>query len=331
MKLSMLCQSPVIEGRTPSQAVAETLELARCAESNGYHRFWVAEHHSDKALASASPEIMIARIASMTERIRVGSGGVLLPHHRPLAVAERFNLLQALFPGRIDLGVGRSGGSEGRAPQALGSRFAQTAPFADADELLSWLGQGTNHRPFPEVFASPAVDDAVPVWVLGSSPASARYAADRGLPYAFGAFLNPQHMVAALTTYHQHFTPSQHLDRPKVMLGWFTIVADTEAEAQRMAACSELWFVESFMHGKNPLFPTTERAVAAKYSMQEQMMVNMKRQACSVGTPDQVAGALKAMSQQFAIDEWMIVTITEHQADRIRSYELLADALDLTA
>jgi luciferase family oxidoreductase group 1 len=173
LELSILCQSPVVEGRTPAEAVNETSELARRADQFGYKRFWVSEHHNDRALAGASPAVMMSHLASVTSRIRVGSGGVLLPHHRPLAIAEQFNLLESLFPGRIDLGLGRSGGSEGRVAQALDSRVGKGVPFADIAELQAYLGEGTRDRLFDEVYASPRREGSSPVWILGSSPASA--------------------------------------------------------------------------------------------------------------------------------------------------------------
>lgn len=308
MKLSILCQSPVVEGRSAAQAVHETVALARAADDLGYHRFWVAEHHSDRALASASPEVMISHLASITRRIRVGSGGVLLPYYSPLKVAEQFNLLEVLFPGRIDLGLGRAGGSEGRAPQALRSQAEPRAPFADVDELLTW-----------------------PVWILGSSPASARYAAERGLPYAFGAFLDPRHLMAALATYHQHFQPSRHLERPTVILAWFAIIGESEQDARHQAASSEAWFVDTFLRGHNRPFPAAETAMAASHGPQEQAMLMMKRQACSVGTAAQVLDQLRGLCQRFAVDEVMVVSITDDPARRLRGYALLAQAAGLSA
>ena len=330
MKLSILCQSPVVEGRSAAQAVRETVALARAAEALGYHRFWVAEHHSDRALASASPEVMISHLASITTRMRIGSGGVLLPYYSPLKIVEQFNLLEALFPGRIDLGLGRASGSEGRAPQALGARGEPGVPFADIDELLTWLGPGSDKRRFPEVFATPCPARATPVWILGSSPASARYAAERGLPYTFGAFLDPRHMLPALAAYHQYFQPSQHLARPEVILAWFAIIGESERDAHEQAACSEAWFVDTFIRGHNRPFPTAATANAASYGPQEQALLMMKRQACSVGTAEQVLDQLHGLGRRFAVDELMLVSVTDDPARRLRGHELLAHAAGLT-
>jgi len=332
MKLSILCQSPIVEGHRAADAVHETVALARAAEALGYHRFWVAEHHSDRALASASPEVMISHLASITTRMRIGSGGVLLPYYSPLKVAEQFNLLEVLFPGRIDLGLGRAGGSEGRAPEALRSRVdrGDGAPFADVDELLTWLGPGTAQRRFPEVFASPSPARASPVWILGSSPVSARYAAERGLPYAFGAFLDPRHLMAALATYHQYFQPGPHLERPAVILAWFVVIGESERDAREQAASSEAWFVDTFLRGHNRPFPAAETARAASHSPQEQAMLAMKRQACSVGTAEQVLDQLRALCLRLAVDEVMVVSITDDPVRRLRGHELLARAAGLS-
>lgn len=321
--LSILCQSPVSTGMTPADAVRHTVALARAADTWGYHRFWVAEHHSDQALASASPEVMVTHLASVTERLRIGSGGVLLPYYRPLKVAEQFNLLEALFPGRIDLGLGRSGGSEGHAPQALGMRRPS---FDDVDELLAWLGPGRADRPYADTFASPRVDAPAQPWVLGTSPASARYAAARGLPYAFGGFLDPRGMMEALAAYHQDFQPGPFGDRPRVMLAWYVQVADTEAEAQHHARSSEHWFVETFLRGRNATFPDPAALATASYAPMEQMALAMRRSFALVGTATKVMEGLADLVRRTAADELMLVTIPFDPAARLRSYELLAAA-----
>jgi luciferase family oxidoreductase group 1 len=326
LELSILCQSPVVDGRSPAQAVRETSTLARQADELGYRRFWVSEHHSDHALAGASPAVMISHLATATSRIRVGAGGVLLPHHRPLAIAEQFNLLESLFPGRIDLGLGRAGGSSGRVAQALDSRVGKGAPFADIDELRAYLGMGSPRRPFEEVHASPRREGASPIWILGSSPASAAYAASRGLPYAFGGFLDPRHLMEALMTYHQRFKPSPEGAAPRVLLAWFALCAETTRAAQALAASSELWFVETFLRGQHKRFPSQARAEGASYTAQEEMMLAMKRQACSVGTAGEVLAQLKGMRDALKIDEFMLVTLCPDHDARARSYELLARA-----
>jgi luciferase family oxidoreductase group 1 len=320
--LNILCQSPVSEGMTPADAVHHTVALAKEADTLGYHRFWVAEHHSDQALASASPEVMITHLAGQTRNLRIGSGGVLLPYYQPMKVAEQFNLLATLFPGRIDLGIGRGGGAEGHAPQALGLRPPR---FEDVDELLSWLGPGSADRPYADTFASPRGEATAEPWVLGTSTSSATYAGERGLPYAFGGFLDPRGMVPALMAYHQAFRPSRWLDRPRVNLAWYVQAAETEAEAHALTRSSEHWFIETLLRGKNPLFPDPAR-IDARYGPMEQMALAMRRQFALVGTADQVLSGIEDLVKQTRADEVTLVTIPfEHEA-RMASYRLLAEA-----
>lgn len=324
MKLNVLCQSPVSEGSSPSEAVHNTVDLARLADAGGYHRFWVAEHHADPALASGSPEILIAHLAAVTRRLRIGSGGVLLPYYRPFKVAEQFRMLATLHPGRIDLGLGRGGGSEGQAPQALGVQNPDVWPALD--ELLRWLG---GDRVLPDTFASP--DGATPPepWVLGTSPTSARFAGERGLPYAFGGFLDPRQLVPALTAYHQAFRPSRWADRPRVNVAWYVQAADTEVEARELTRSSEHWFVRCLVRGRCAPFPRAEGLVDdPTWSPMERMLVEARRQLSFVGTGDQVFAGLQQLQQQTAADELTLVTIPwSHQARR-RSYELIAEAAE---
>ena len=324
--LNILCQSPVSEGMTPAEAIRNTVDLAKHADSLGYHRFWVAEHHSDNALASGAPEVLISHIASVTKRIRVGSGGILLPYYSPFKVAEQFNALSALFPGRIDLGLGRSGGSEGHAPNALGVRSTGAATFAAIDELLSWLGQGTNKRPYPNTFASPRVGDSAQPWILGTSPSSARFAGERGLAYAFGGFLDPRGMMPALAAYHQHFKPGPSGAGPRVNIAWNVCVGETEAEAERLAKTMEHWFVRTMLRRENPRFQPPEAAKADTYSASESMMVQMMRQIALIGTAERVLEGLEMLVQQTQADEVTLITIPYAHQARVASYRLLMDA-----
>jgi luciferase family oxidoreductase group 1 len=327
--LNILCQSPVSVGMTPRDAVGHTVALARDAEALGYHRFWVAEHHSDAALASAAPEVLVAAIAAQTERMRIGSGGVLLPYYTPFKVAEQFNLLEALFPGRIDLGLGRSGGSERHAPQALGldpRRMQPEHAFNAIDELLSWLGPGADGRPFPDTVASPSVAQSAQPWVLGTSASSATYAGERGLPYTFGGFLDPRGLVEALGAYHRAFQPSRWLQRPRVNLAWYVQAAETEAEAQRLARSSEHWFIETFLRGGNPRFESPEAVAGATYAPMEQMAIQMRRQFALIGTGAQVMDQLMGLQQTYQLDELTLVTICFDPEARRASYRLIAEA-----
>lgn len=325
MKLSILCQSPVSNGSTATAAVRETVALAKNAEAWGYHRFWCSEHHSDRALGSASPEILVAAIAAQTSTIRVGSGGVLLPYYAPLKVAEQFNLLEALFPGRIDLGLGRSGGSEGHAPQALRPDLAQRDAWKLVDETLSWLGSGSSKRPFADTFASPAGDSPAP-WILGTSPASARFAAERGLPYAFGGFLDPRDLMPSLQTYHQHFKSSRWLDRPYLCLGWYVQCAPTEKEAFEAALSTEHWFVQSILRGENHPFASPAEAARHDYSHPEKMALEFRRSSSLIGTAPQILTGLRSMQKSWMIDEFMLVSIAHDPAVRREGYRLIAQA-----
>lgn len=325
MKLSILCQSPISAGTSSVDAIHDTVALAKTAEANGYHRFWVAEHHSDVALASGAPEILVAHIAANTQRIRVGSGGVLMPYHSPYHVAEQFNLLAALHPGRIDLGLGRSGGAEQQAPLALGVRAVGDATAAAIDEVTSWLGEGSNKRPFLDTFASPRTSTPAEPWVLGTSVVSARFTAERGLPYVFGGFLDPRGMMASLQTYHQHFTPGW-CDKPKVILAWYVQAAETEAEARALTRSSEHWFVENLVLQRNAPFPDPATLRNTTYGPMEQMAIAMRRQFALVGTGEQVMDGLRALQQQTQAEEMMLVTIPFESDARRRSYELIAAA-----
>ncbi|MCB9671348.1 MAG: LLM class flavin-dependent oxidoreductase [Alphaproteobacteria bacterium] len=324
MLLNILCQSPVSEGSTPSDAIRNTLELAQLADRTGYHRFWVAEHHSDPALASASPEILVAHLAATTRNLHIGSGGVLLPYYSPFKVAEQFRMLAALHPGRIDLGIGRSGGSEGEAPAALGIHAPDS--FRAMDELLGWLAGRRMRR---ETFASPDGVTPPTPWMLGTSPASARFAGERGLPYAFGGFLDPRQMGESLQTYHQTFQPSVWADRPRVNLAWYVQAAETEREARELTRSSEEWFVDCLLRGSCQPFPDPARLGEPGWSPMERMLVEMRRQLSLVGTGEQVVAGLRALKAQTAADELTLVTIPWSHEARLTSYRLIAEAADL--
>lgn len=329
MNVSILDQSPVTSGMTPGQALQNSLDLARRADELGYERYWVSEHHNDHAFAHAAPELMICRIAAATSRIRVGSGGVLLSHYSPYKVAEQFNLLETLFPGRIDLGIGRSGGGEGRSTQALRPGTGGGASHWDrVDQLLGWTGNGRpDERAYPEVHARPLVNGEPDYWILGTSPASAKFAGERGLPYAFGGFIDARALMPSLMEYHRSFRPSRHLEAPRTNLTWFALAADTESRAHELAKSAEAWFVRTFVRGGVSAFPTNEEAAAERYNPTEHAMIGMRRQFAAVGTAEQVTETLRGITTKFQIDELSVVTLTAEHSDRVRSYELLAEQL----
>lgn len=328
MQFSILDQSPVSTGMTAGDALANTLDLASRAESLGFERYWVSEHHNDHAFAHAAPEILVTRIAAATKRMRIGSGGVLLGHYSPYKVAEQFNLLEALFPGRIDLGIGRAGGGEGMSTAALrpGSPGGPDH-WTRIDQLLGWLGAGRpDERPYADVHARPLTASQPEVWVLGTSPASAKYAGSRGLPYAFGGFIDARALVESFMAYHRSFRPSRFLEEPRTNLTWFALAAETTEHAQALARSAEVWFVRTFLRGGVSSFPSNAEAQAEAFSPMETTLLEMRRQTTAVGTGTEVATSLRQLKEHLQIDEISLVTLTAEHHDRIRSYELIAEA-----
>ena len=322
MKLNILCQSPVFQGMTHSESIRQTIDLAKYSEKLGYSRFWVSEHHNSNAFASASPEIMVTRIASETNQIRIGTAGILLSHYSPLKIAEQSNMITSLFPNRFDLGIGRAGGSDAKTLKALESHILQNDnSFERFNQLIKYIEQSKS----PSIKAYPIVEEIPEYWVLGTSIASARYAAEKGLRYSFASFINDEQCLNALQEYHQHFQPSKYLDKPYVNLGIFAICADTEEAALTQVKSSEAWFVNSFIRGKNVHFPTQEEAKQMSYTMQEEMILNYRRKSRFEGDKNYIASQLNQLANQLRIDEFTIVTITEHFEDRKRSYELISE------
>jgi len=324
MKLSILDQSPIVNGMSAGDAIDQTLTLAQEADKLGYYRFWVSEHHNTKSFASASPEILLARIASLTKTIRVGSGGVLLSHYSPLKVAEQFLMLETLFPSRIDLGIGRAGGGDAFTNRVLNPNMNNDDTFKKLDELIAYLDKKkfTGRR----VNAVPAIDAFPELWVLGTSSASAVYAGERGLPYSFGSFINDEQCIQAMQTYHQKFTPSNYLSAPLVNHAVYVICAETDDDALRISRSSELWFVKSLLRREDIPFPTNEEVKNADYSLQEEMILAGRRKGTIIGSVDTVKARLNNLASALAVNEFTIVTITANFEDRLKSYRLLSEA-----
>ncbi len=328
MRLSILDQSPVVSGTSYEKAIDQTLTLAKEAEKLGYHRFWVSEHHNTKSFASASPEILLTRIASLTNNIRVGSGGVLLTHYSPLKVAEQFCMLENLFPGRIDLGIGRAGGGDALTNRSLNPNLLNDdETFNKYNELISYLEQTTTLN--KRVKAVPQINSIPELWVLGTSPASALYAAERGLPYSFGSFINDEHCINSMQRYHQKFTPSKHLAKPYVNHAVYVICAETNDDAVNISRSSELWFIKTFIRKEDIPFPKYEAAANTVYSPQEELALAFRRKGTIIGDPDKVKSDLEKLAEKLAVDEFTIVTITDRFEDRLTSYRLLAKAFNL--
>ncbi len=326
LRLSILDQSPIISGHTPARAVAETVKLAQAAEALGYQRYWLAEHHAVAALADPCPEILLTRVASATERIRVGTGGVLLPYYSALKVAEVFRMLEALFPGRIDLGLGRAPGGDMLTAQALSNgQYSAADRFAEqVQDLVGFLDDAlpADHA-FARVKAMPAGPAAAPIWLLGSSDYSGALAAALGLRFAFAHFISAQGGDAVTRAYKARFQPSTREAAPHAVVCAFVICAETAAEAEKLAACVDLRRLH-MAQGLNMPIPTLAQAETQKYSERELAYIRSQRARAVIGDPRQVRERLLQLREQFDADELMILTITGDYASRLRSYELLA-------
>jgi len=332
LHLSVLDQSPVSEGSTGAQALRNTVDLARLTDRLGYHRYWVAEHHGGPMLAGPSPEALIGPIAAATERIRVGSGGVMLPHYSPLKVAETFSLLAGLFPGRIDLGLGRAAGTDPMTTFALQRDRRQGAPDDFPQQLAELLGYLQDRLPPDHPFARlartlPGLPEQPEPWLLGSSHQSALWAAELGLPYAFADFINPKGAeIAAL--YRERFAEHEHAERrPRTAVAVWVICADSDEQAQRLAASGRMTFT-LLRRGELIAVPPPERALAFLAAEQSRNAPGPERRAV-VGGPAKVAAQLREVAELYGAGEVIVVSITyEHEARR-HSYELLAEEFGL--
>jgi luciferase family oxidoreductase group 1 len=331
LRLSVLDQSPISRGSSGREALANTLDLARLADRLGYHRYWVAEHHGGPMLAGPSPEALIGPIASTTERIRVGSGGVMLPHYSPFKVAETFSLLAGLFPNRIDLGIGRAAGTDPMTTFALQRDRRQAAPDDFPQQLAELLGYLDGNLPADHPFARlaemlPGRPQRPEPWLLGSSPQSALWAADLGLPYAFADFINPAGAeIAAL--YRERFAEHEHADaHPRTAVAVWVICADTDEQARRLAASSRMAF-KLLRRGQLIAVPPPGEALeflAAEEADGGEQASSQRR--AVLGSPQTVRAGLEEVVASYGAEEAIVVSITyEHEARR-RSYELLAEA-----
>jgi len=328
LRLGVLDQSPVISGSSPAQAVAETVALARLAEELGYQRYWLAEHHAIAALADPCPEILVARVASATSSIRVGTGGVLLPYYSPLKIAEVFRMLEALFPGRIDLGLGRAPGGDPRTVLAMmdGEYEGAERMPRQVHDLVGFLDRTLPPgHPFAGVKAQPAGDTSPEVWLLGSSDYSGALAAQLGLRFAFAHFISAHGGEAVSRAYRDHFEPSAREAQPRSLVCAFVICAQTRAEAERLAASIDLRRLHMAKGIDSPV-PTSEEARAYRYSPQERVYVEQQRSRLVLGDPGEVRDRLLELKEGFAADEIMVITITGDYESRKSSYRLLARA-----
>ena len=324
MEISILDQSPVISGLGARRAIEETIALARRADELGYHRYWLAEHHAIAALADPCPEVLLARLGAETRRIRIGTGGVLLPYYSAFRTAETFRMLEALYPGRIDLGIGRAPGGDQRTALAVGGgKFPDAATFPQQVWELTALLEGTLEEKTPRL--QPEVDSVPEVWLLGSSDYSGALAAELGLPFAFAHFINPRGGDAVSRAYRETFKATEKRPRPRVIVCTFAILAETDAEAERLAAPIDLRRLHMALSIDSPV-PTAEEAARHRYSDEERRYVLGQRARAVIGGPKRAREELQAMVEGYAADELMVLTITGDYASRRRSYELLIEA-----
>lgn len=329
MRLSVLDQSPVSEGSTGAQALRNSIDLAQYAEALGYERYWVAEHHGGPAVACASPEPLIGSIGAVTSRMRAGSGGVMLPHYSPLRVAESFSMLSGLYPGRVDLAVGRSAGTIDPALVfALQRDRRQAAPDdfpAQLAELIGYLDDDMPaDHPFAHLTQLPGRPELPDLWLLGSSAQSGIWAAELGLPYAFADFINPGG-AEIMARYRQHFTPAKQRTAPKTIVAVWAICADTDDEARRLAASAAMMFT-LLLRRQLIAIPPVEKALRFLEQDAQSLGATPDRRRTIVGSPATVRAGIESVARDYAADEVMVVTITYDHAARKRSYELIADA-----
>ncbi|HEX2079823.1 MAG TPA: LLM class flavin-dependent oxidoreductase [Longimicrobium sp.] len=332
LKLGVVDQSPVRTGGTAADAVRETLELARITERLGYSRYWLAEHHSTNSFAGSSPAVLIPRVASVTRHVRVGSGGVLLSHYSPLQVAENFRMLETLFPGRIDLGIGRAPGGDARAALALQygrGRIDVDAFPRQVEDLVGWLSDGfEENHPWRRVRAMPRAPTVPEVWLLGSGGSSAFYAAEMGCGFSFAQFISGEDPAWQVRQYRERFRPSRWRAEPAAGVALGVICAETQDEAQRLAASLELWR-RRIVHGRDRGIPSPEEALEEMGSTWTPPRLGEDGGRMIAGDPGQVRDELRRVAARCGADELMIVTVTHAWEARVRSYELIAEAMGL--
>jgi len=328
--LSVLDLSPVVTGASGAVSLRNSLDLAQLADSLGYTRYWVAEHHNLPSVASSAPEIMIGQIAAATTRMRVGSGGVMLPNHAPLMVAERLKVLEALFPGRIDIGIGRAPGTDPVTSFALRRRADNADDFLERfQELILFEQRGfPPGHPFNTVYAMPKDIALPPIWLLGSSGYSAQLAAMVGMGFSFAHHFSDHDAVAPMIGYREQFQPSATLDHPYAILGCAVVCADSEQEAERLATTIDLNWVRRARGEYLPL-ASPEEAAAYPYSPVDRERIKARRARLFVGTPASVREQLTPLLAAAKADELMVTTMIHDHAARRRSYELLAEAFEL--
>jgi luciferase family oxidoreductase group 1 len=321
IKFSVLDLAPITQGHTAADAFRNSVSLAQHVEKLGYTRFWLAEHHNISGIASSATAVLIGQVAAHTTRIRVGSGGVMLPNHAPLIIAEQFGTLETLFPGRIDLGLGRAPGTDGITLQALGRDRNAGYQFPELLDELRFLFQPA--QPGQSVRAIPGEGLNVPIWLLGSSDFSARLAAKLGLPFSFAGHFSPEGM-AAMRIYRHLFQPSEILQQPYSMIGVPVIAAETDEQARRLSTTQQQKFLSMVRGNRMQLQPPVD-TLEGIWSPAEKAAVQQRLGASIVGGPETVRGRLQALVAETQADEVMIVSDFYEHADRLRSYDIVAN------
>lgn len=322
---SLLDLSPITEGGDAAQSFRHTLDLARHAERWGYQRYWLAEHHGMPGIASAATAVLIGHVAGGTSTIRVGAGGIMLPNHSPLVIAEQFGTLESLYPGRIDLGLGRAPGSDQLTARALRRNLASDADQFPQDvlELMDYFSAA--HRGV--VRAVPGAGLKVPIWILGSSLFGAQLAAALGLPYAFASHFAPAQMMQAIAVYRATFKPSADLEKPYVMLGFNVFAAETDDEAQFLATSMQQAFV-NLRSGRPTRLPPPMEGYVNRIGPNERALLDQVLSCAAIGSRDTVQRILKAFIEQTGADELMITSQVFDHSARLRSYEITAELRD---
>ena len=321
--LSVLDLSPIVEGSDAAQALRNTLDLARHVEQWGYRRYWLAEHHNMDGVASSATAVLVGHVAGGTKTMRVGSGGVMLPNHAPLVVAEQFGTLATLYPGRIDLGLGRAPGTDGLTMRALRRRMdtAEEESFLqDVQELQAYLD---DPRPGQPVRAVPGTATKVPIWLLGSSLYSAQAAALLGLPFAFASHFAPALLLPALEAYRSRFVPSATLARPHAMVGVNVVCAESDTDAERLATSLYLRFLGMHRGRRGPL-PRPVASMEGLWNEAERAGVERMLAVSAIGAPDTVRDGLERIIEATRADELIVASAVHDHGARLRSYELLA-------
>jgi luciferase family oxidoreductase group 1 len=331
IKLSVLDQTPIRRGSNANEALQESIQLAKFVDTLGYTRYWLSEHHNISSLAGAAPEVFIARLAGETKHLRFGSGGIMLPNHSALKVAENFRLLEALYPGRIDLGMGRAPGGDRLTASLLnpGNTFSPKDYVQQIADLKAFLSDShESGTVFEKVKAIPRIDTEPALWMLTSSGESAYIAAHFGMALSFAQFINPAGGPEAIQAYKQQFKPSAQLQKPQTSVGIFAYVGDTEEKANRVQAVMDYRLL-SIERGKLDESPSFEAIKDYDFSAEELARVRYNRHRMIVGTPDVVKEKITRLANNFDVDEIIISTFTDEFDDRLRSYELLSQIFEL--